>query len=398
MQGFFEVKPQKVSKRLSCVTCGLYHNSTNPKLEPSGEFQKKILCIGDFPDELDDHKKKSFTGDKGHLLRRLLQNLDIDLEVDCACINAVACRTEEKKDPTSKQIACCRTKVFQVINELKPKLILLFGSCAVSSLIDHRWHDEKTPSLDQLRGFVIPDRDTKCWVMATYNLDFVNESDVEVKTIVKQDLAKAIKHLDKKFPVFVDEATQVEIVEDTSFLKDLKGPVAWDVEATGLKPNNTKIHKIICMSVSAANDKAYSFMMPTKGQQLQNVKDFLKSDIEKIAANLKYETNWAKNILKTTVRKWIWDTMLATHVLDNRRGITGLKFSSFVKFGITDYNSHIAPFLKAKDNKNGNAVNQIETLIKTEKGKRDLLIYCGVDSILERRLALLQMKELGYER
>jgi hypothetical protein len=89
--------------------------------------------------------------------------------------------------------------------------------------------------------------------------------------------------------------------------------------------------------------------------------------------------------------------MLATHIFDNRSGVSGLKFQVYVQFGIIDYSSEIAPFLMAKDNKDGNAINQIEELIKTKEGRRKLMIYCGYDSVYEYRLALLQMNRMSID-
>jgi hypothetical protein len=112
--------------------------------------------------------------------------------------------------------------------------------------------------------------------------------------------------------------------------------------------------------------------------------------IWKIAANMKFEEIWSREILKIRVANWLWDSMLAAHNLDNRQEITGLKFQAYVNYGIIDYDSHIKPFLQSKEENNGNAFNRIH-----EVDLFDLLTYCGIDSMLEYRLAFDQMKLMG---
>lgn len=113
---------------------------------------------------------------------------------------------------------------------------------------------------------------------------------------------------------------------------------------------------------------------------------------------MKFEQTWSVLHLGYEVKNWLWDTMLASHVLDNRQGISGLKFQVFVRFGAVDYSSEINEYLTSKDKKSGNTVNRIDELIKTEGGRRKLLVYNGMDSIFEYKLAMRQMAELEYNK
>ena len=78
--------------------------------------------------------------------------------------------------------------------------------------------------------------------------------------------------------------------------------------------------------------------------------------------------------------------MLAAHVLDNRPGITSLKFQAFVLLGQENYNSHIKPFLKAKKGSKFNRIHELDL--------NDLLLYGGLDSYLEYWVAMKQIKLL----
>jgi hypothetical protein len=95
------------------------------------------------------------------------------------------------------------------------------------------------------------------------------------------------------------------------------------------------------------------------------------------------------------VRGWEWDSMLAAHILDNRPGITGLKFQSYVHFGIVDYNSDVSAYIHSTS-KSGNEFNSLDKLVQKPMGKDKLLKYCGLDAIHEYRLALLQQEVMEY--
>jgi len=171
--------------------------------------------------------------------------------------------------------------------------------------------------------------------------------------------------------------------------------VAFDYETTGLKPH-AEGHKIISASICAEPDQAYSFLMPYKSKSCMRLwKEILQTDrFGKMAHNLKFETTWSNVVLDCAVNNWKWDSMQAAHILNNREGITSLKFQVYVNFGIGDYGSEVHPYLESGD-KNANAFNKIEELISTDTGKQKLLLYGGLDSLYEYKLAIKQMGVMG---
>jgi hypothetical protein len=127
--------------------------------------------------------------------------------------------------------------------------------------------------------------------------------------------------------------------------------------------------------------------MPQKrSQRLPLVELLGNPKIGKVIANMKFEITWAEVILKCKVENIIWDTMLMTHVMDNRQGITGLKFMTYVTLGVIDYSSEIEPYLKGVEEKNANSLNRVLELVSTESGKSQLLKYNALDAINEYRL------------
>jgi DNA polymerase len=367
-------------------------------MKPHGRFEKEILFVGEAPGATEDENGKQWQGRMGHVLEDALAKLGVDLFEDCASINSINCRPTNSEGnnraPTDKEISYCRPLVFNAIKGYKPKVVILLGGCAVTSLIGARWTKD-IGTVSKWRGWTIPDREFGCWICTTFHPSYIERSSKqpEIATIWKSDLKAALSMVDKPFSKFKDESTQIEIITDLNRLEALGDPIAFDYETTGLKPHDTTKHFIPCMSVSDGA-KTFAFMLPGDSIGLAKVRRMLKSKRGKIASNIKFEDTWSFNILGYRPNNWIWDTMLASHVLDNRPGICGLKFQSFVRFGVLGYDDEVSPFLKATDNKNGNAVNRITDLIKTEAGRRKLLIYCGIDSLLEYRLAMAQMKEM----
>jgi len=86
--------------------------------------------------------------------------------------------------------------------------------------------------------------------------------------------------------------------------------------------------------------------------------------------------------------------MQAAHIIDNRQGICGLKFQTYICFGVGDYSSEISPYLKGVDKKDANSLNTVLELCESKEGKKKLLTYCGFDTIYQYRLAILQKDEI----
>lgn len=402
MPGFFTKQQMRSKSRPdgrthSCASCGLYRNAVTPRMEPFGNFRKGILNVGEAPGEVEDERGRQWQGKAGRLLRRTYRELGVDLFEDCLNINAVNCRPVDKdgnnRAPTNQEIACCRRRVLRVIEERRPHVITALGGAAVSSLIGHRWRKD-LGGITRWRGWVIPDRDFNVWLCPTFHPSFVERGGgrPEVRTIWTRDLAVAFAALHDDLPRHGSEWDQVEIITDLRPLRNLRGPVAVDFETTGRKPHAPG-HRVACASVTD-EDGCRAFLMPDTKVERAPFLEFLgDGGVLKIAHNEKFEDAWARVRLRQAVDGWHWDTMLAAHVLDNRRGVTGLKFQTYVNFGLVDYDSEIEPWIHNKD-KDNNSFNKVLDLIKDEEGCRMLLKYCGMDSIFTRRLAHKQMREV----
>jgi len=402
MDGFFSKKEAHSTsmvgnKRVSCVSCGLFRNAESPKMAPHGKFKKDILIIDESPTPKDDERGRPWSGAQGRLFKKALSDLNIDVDEDCETIYAVRCLPTNKKGDLIKPLAshctACRTSVMKHIQARQPKLIIACGIISVNSIIGHRWQRDMG-GINKWRGWVIPDQDFKCWVAPVFHPGQVLDADPVYKTIFKQDLRRAVDHVETPWPRY--KKPVIEYIEDLSPLNDITGQVSIDYETTGLKPH-AKGHRIVCASVATSENHAYTFLLPKKKKDRQPFIDLLANPrIPKMAHNMKYEENWSVERLKQPVVGWEWDSMLATHLLDNRSGITSLKFQTYVNFGVVDYDSEISPYLAGKS-KDGNSTNKVEELLLDGRKTRLLLEYCALDTIYQYRLAEKQMQQIGYD-
>lgn len=398
MSGFFTKKETESTSRAdgkvySCVGCGLYKNCKSPKMQPTGGFAKGILNIGIRPSSIDDRAGSPFNGKAGELLRSEYNRLGIDLEKDCLNMNVISCAPPDGRLPSSYELDSCRRFILAAIKNYAPKIIVLFGDGPVYSVIGHRWQND-LGTIIKWRGWTIPDQDFKAWVCPTYAPENIEHSKNPVDLVIwRQDL-KRIAELSKDPKLREHILPKIRIISDLRALSKISGAIAFDYETTGLKPHANG-HKIICASVATDENFAYAFMFPESKAERQPFIDLLENKkIQKFVQNMKFEYIWSWTRLDTEVVGWHWDTMLASHQLDNRPMVTGLKFQVYVQFGVVDYASEVNPYLKAVDDSNANSINRIEELLQRPGGKEQLLHYCALDSIYEYRLAMLQMPQI----
>lgn len=407
MEGF--VTKAKKGKDLSCTTCGLYKECKSPRIVPYGKFEKEIMIVGEAPGEYEDRTGKPWQGLTGRFLQNKLHQLGVDLFDDCISINTLRCRPMENgkdRPPKNIEINCCRRYVLKFITQYKPKLILLLGNPAVISVIGHRWKRD-LGTITKWRGWIIPDQELGCWVCPTFHPSYVNRAISgkkpmpEIDTVWTQDLKQALTQLTVKFPIHTEPT--IDVITDLTPLTNprlgtgsamVMPHIAFDYETTGLKPH-AEGHRILCCAVADSENHVFVFMMPRTKAGRKSFIDLLANPrIGKMAHNMKFEDSWSVVRLNQTVESWAWDSMLAAHVIDNRRGCTSLKFQTCVQFGIVDYSSEIDPYLKPKGDANGNSFNQIDKLLDQPEGESKLLHYCALDAVYEYRLAMKQRLEI----
>lgn len=381
-----KVKEKNKQKKDLCENCKLYKTCTSPKMQPTGQGLKKILIIAEAPGKQEDEKGIQLVGQSGKLLRYYLRKYELSLEKDCWKTNAIICRPKKNKTPTTAQINYCRDNLLKTIERLKPEKIITLGGVALQSLIGKKMNDI---AIGKFVGWQIPDQEYKCWIFPNYHPAYLlrNPDDIVLHKNFEKYLKEAIDW-EEEFPDYSNAKEKITIIKNLDDFKHIRflKTIAFDYETTGIKPHRES-HEIICMSMSDG-EKNIVFPIFENENFKKIIKDFLKSDlVKKVAQNLRFEHLWSNKILGTNVENWYWDTMIATHILDNRSGITGLKFQTYVNFGVAGYDNDVKKYLESKE-KGANNSNKIK-----ECDMDELLLYCGMDSYFTFELYKKQKKQ-----
>lgn len=373
-----------------CGKCGLYRECKSPKMKPSGRGGRRILVVGEAPGKQEDEVGEQFVGRAGDCLRRLLDGVGVGLD-ECHKTNAIICRPPGNM-ANSTHVECCRPNLMRTISELRPSVIILLGLSAVRSAVGVYWGRD-VGQMSRWVGWTIPQLEHNAWLCPTYHPSYVVREGEEqaLVRVVSKHLKRAValessrprvRSLDewKQCVRVICDPREAEI--EIGRLSRVRGPVAFDYETTGLKPERSG-HEIYSAAF-AFEGSAISCRIDRGCHGA--LRGFLRSRVKKIAHNMKYEERWSRRCLNTSVRGWLWDTMLASHMLDNRKDICSLKFQAYVRFGVGDYDSSVRGYLEAKE---ANGVNRIR-----EAPVKELLMYGGLDALFEYHLAMKQTKEM----
>lgn len=366
----------------------------------SGEGRKGILLVGEAPGENEDKQNRQFVGKAGILLRKVLSNLGLDVDRDCWLTNALICHPENNETPTDDQIDYCRPNLMSTIRDLEPRLIIPMGFTAVKSLIApyFRGEDEGTGSVSGWVGWKIPLQKLNAWVCPTYHPSYVarSEDDREgpvVRLWFERHLEAALGCEGRPWAVVPNYKNDVRIIMDPKdaaseirkIIRDGR-PTAWDYETNSLKPDRPEAEII---TVGFCQGGENPFACPFTGEVLDATREFAESEVPKIGANSKFETRWTRKILGVNVKKWVWDTMLSAHHLDNRRGITSVKFQAFVRIGQEPWDGAVKPYLEADGATDLNRIKEVNL--------RTLLLYNGLDGTMEYLIAVHQKQEMKIQ-
>ena len=394
-----------------CGACGLYKHCQSPKMPVSGQGKRRILLLGETGGRNEDRENRQFVGASGQELEKSLAKFGINMRLDCWLTNAVICRPHDaegnNRTPTPKEIEWCRPTVVKTIKELKPDVIIPLGGTAVKSLLGWLWKED-VGNISRWDGWRIPCQKINSWICPTWHPasllhdgsrngeDQRGARENEVRRLLfEKHLKRASKLKGKPWPDGPPNyASMVEVVWDDARAAKAIGEFAeagkvcaFDYENSPLKPY-VESRRIVCCSISDG-DRTISY--PWTGKAIKATKRFLESDVPKVCSNVKHELLWSFKVFGVWVKNVAFDTMIAAHVLDNREGITSIKFQAFMNLGQESWDDHIKPWLKSK--KGGeNDHNRIHEL---DLGK--LCQYCGLDSLMEILVAKIQAKQIGWD-
>jgi DNA polymerase len=169
-----------------CTKCPLSQSRTHA-VPGEGKASAKIMLIGEAPGREEDESGRPFVGAAGRSLDQVLEDTGLD-RADLFITNIVKCRPPKNRAPKAAEVETCTSNyLYEQIELLNPKLIVLLGAVAVKEILGLK-------SLNEARGRVI-ERDGRLYVAGYHPAARFYREDVAEK--VKEDLALLKRTLKK---------------------------------------------------------------------------------------------------------------------------------------------------------------------------------------------------------
>lgn len=130
-----------------CTKCPL-HQSRTLAVPGEGKASAKVMLIGEGPGREEDQTGHPFVGASGRFLDQVLEGTDIN-RADLFITNIVKCRPPQNRTPKVGEVNTCTSNyLFEQIELLNPKLIVLLGGVAAKKLLGVK-------SINEARGRLI---------------------------------------------------------------------------------------------------------------------------------------------------------------------------------------------------------------------------------------------------
>ena len=116
-----------------CTLCPLHETRTNA-VPGEGPVTSRVMFIGEAPGAREDESGRPFVGRSGELLISMIQ--EIGLSRNTVFITSILkSRPPKNRTPTQVEISACRPYLDQQMEIISPKIVVLLGGVAISSLI-----------------------------------------------------------------------------------------------------------------------------------------------------------------------------------------------------------------------------------------------------------------------
>jgi DNA polymerase len=169
-----------------CVKCPLCESRTLA-VPGDGKPTAKVMIIAEAPGKEEDESGHPFVGSAGRFLNRVLEGTGLDRS-DFFITNTVKCRPPKNRTPKRLEVDTCTSNyLFEQIELINPKLIMLLGAVAAKKLLNVK-------SIGDARGRIIEHEGRRYLVGYHPAVRFYRE-DLGVK--VREDFARLKRELKK---------------------------------------------------------------------------------------------------------------------------------------------------------------------------------------------------------
>ena len=115
--------------------CGLVRTAMNTVFA-DGCVDADIMIVGDAPNADEDKAGKSFAGEAGELLDKMMAAIGRDRETGFYASNIIPWRPPGNRKPSADELTICLPFIKRHIELAKPKILFLMGHAAISALLD----------------------------------------------------------------------------------------------------------------------------------------------------------------------------------------------------------------------------------------------------------------------
>lgn len=307
-----------------CQKCKLWATCKHPCIEGRGNPYAPLLFIGEAPGREEDEQGTVFIGSAGQKLQLHLHSCNVPYFIT----NAVKCRpvtiTEEggrkkveNRTPTTKEVLFCAPKTYEIIDRMKPQVIVTLGSTPTHQLL------KISQGMEMIRGKVFYHPSFECFVIPTWHPAFLlYNQDKKIEAEFQQDIRQAIALLDK--PKVRRICSKPKSLSDPASIKEYLNKLktaevfSCDIETTGkakgdgLNPRKGRITDIsFCMKPGEGVHIKWSDILPF----FDDLKEALENpNSKKVGHNFRFDMKFLRKI-GIDVQNFYFDTMLAYHTL-----------------------------------------------------------------------------------
>jgi uracil-DNA glycosylase family 4 len=161
-----------------CVKCPL-HESRTIAVPGDGKPNARVMIIAEAPGKDEDETGHPFVGASGRFLNQVLEGTGID-RGDFFITNTVKCRPPKNRTPKRLEVeTCTSTYLFEQIELINPRLLMLLGGVAAKKLLGVK-------TIGEARGKVI-ERDGRKYIVGYHPAVRFYREDLAEK--VREDFA-----------------------------------------------------------------------------------------------------------------------------------------------------------------------------------------------------------------
>lgn len=175
--------PELEQKVRDCEQCKLRAGCTQTVFGV-GDRRADWLVVGEGPGAEEDAQGEPFVGQAGRLLDNMLASIGLKRGDNVYIANVVKCRPPNNRNPLEDEIAACRPYLQRQIELVQPRLIVVLGKVAATTLLG------RDATIGSLRGKLHDYRGVP--LLVTYHPAYLLRSPME-KAKAWQDLCLAVE-------------------------------------------------------------------------------------------------------------------------------------------------------------------------------------------------------------